>query len=767
MFSRFFVILILSVFAGLNVFSQTTNTRKWRKTENDSMQQALLLYDENNFLMALPIYENLYNSHPKEEYLKYCYGKCALERSDKHEDALRLLSEVYLKNKKIEDIEYDLARANHYNYKFDEALALLEIALANKKVMPEAKEKAKILKQYCINAKEFYAKPTNAVIANAGNVLNTKFHEYVPVISADETVMIFTYVGEKSLGGLQNAFQQQDPRGAYFEDVYQSYKENDQWTLPTPIKSVNTTAHDAAIALSVDGQTLFTYRDDGDDHGDIYMSTFDTAWSAPKKLQGQVNSYSWEGSCSMTPDGRYLYFSSERGGGYGGRDIYRATLQADSTWGNVVNLGDSINTALDDDAPFIHPDGITLFYSSKGKNSMGDYDIFQAKLNWVDSTFHNAVNMGYPINTPDNDRYYVLSANGETGYYASGKKGGEGLQDIYSVTPGYVGKKPSVMLVKGRITADGNPIAADIIVEITNKENKVLGHFKSNTVNGNYLVSLPAGGEFKLVYKYKNFPYKTLDVNTNDLNGYEEKLFDMNFESRPAEMTVKGKTTVNGNPVITMIDIELFGDSIEKKNFGHFKSDSLNGTYSVKLPAGAKYNLVYKHKKYPYKTLDVNALNLQADEEKLFDIEFVEPLAVKKPVVVEKPVVAKKDTTVSKKDFKPINITQQKVVNYSELYGDISAEGLTFRVQVAAYKYPKNYRYKHLDGLGAVEQLKLDDNITRITIGGDFKTLNTAFIHNIKVVMAGQKDAFVTAIYKGKRVYLEDLERMGIFPKKG
>ena len=115
-------------------------------------------------------------------------------------------------------------------------------------------------------------------------------------------------------------------------------------------------------------------------------------WTIPQKLKGDVNSYSWEGSCSMTADGKQLYFSSERGGGFGGKDIYRATLLPDSTWGNVVNLGDSINTALDDDAPFIHPDGVTLFYSSQGKNSMGGYDIFQSKLNWKDSTYSKPIN---------------------------------------------------------------------------------------------------------------------------------------------------------------------------------------------------------------------------------------------------------------------------------------------------------------------------------------------------------------------------------------
>lgn len=676
---KFFTVLFTVIGFVVNVSAQTTNTKKWRKSENDSMQRALLLYDEENYLMALPIYEKLHTSHPKEEYLKYCYGKCALMRGDKHEVALELLSQVYEKNKKVEDIEYDLARALHYNYKFDEALAYIEKCLLNKRSSPEVKTKAQQLKKYCENAKLFYTNPTNATVVNSGNILNTEDKEYVPVISADETVMIFTYEGKESMGGLQNAFLQPDPYGKYFEDVFLSYKENNQWTKPRPIKTINTNGYDAAIALSPDGQTLFTYKDDGDDHGDIYVSKLvDTVWTAPQKLKGEVNSYSWEGSCSMTADGRYLYFSSERGGGYGGRDIYRATLLPDSTWGNVINLGDSINTNLDDDAPFIHPDGITLFYSSKGKNSMGDYDVFQAKLNLIDSTYGNVVNLGYPINTPDGDRYYVLSANGETGYYSSGKKGGVGLQDIYTVSPGYVGKKPSVMLVKGKITADSNYVNADIVVEIVSKNNKVLGLFKSSAVNGNYLVMLPAGEEFKLTYKYKSFPYKTLDINTTKLEGYEEKLFDVNFNMAD---TVKPAVIAAVEP----------------------KKDSI--VVATKIP---------------------------------------EP---------------KTETFVAKT---PV---QQKTIDYAAKFGDLSADGLEFRVQIAAYKYPKNYVYKHLAGLGNVENLLLDDGITRITIGGNFSTLNKAFEHNKKVIKAGQKDAFVTAIYKGKRVYLEQLEEMGIFPK--
>lgn len=672
-----FPLSLLFLFA-FSSFAQITNTKKWRKTENDTMQNALFLYDEGKYLMALPMYEKLHASHPNEEFIKYVYGKCCLYRSDKHEEALALLTEVYNKNRKIDDIEYDLARASHLNYKFDEALVLLDKYMTNKRTKPESKNKAELLKKYCINGKTLYASPSGAKIVNTGNVLNTPDDEYVPVISADENLMIYTYRGVLSTGGLQNEMQMPDPYGVYYEDVFQSQKVNNEWTKPTPIANINTNTHDAAIALSADGQTLFVYRDNGDDHGDIYMSNLIKGeWSVPQKLKGLVNSYSWEGSCSMTADGKTLYFSSERGGGIGGKDIYRATLMPDSTWGEIKNLGDSINTPYDDDAPFIHPDGQTLFYSSKGKNSMGGYDLFQAKLNLLDSTFSSPVNLGYPINTTDDDIYYVLSANGERGYYASGKKGGYGLKDIYYVYPGYVGTKPVVYLVKGVVKSNKEPVEGQISVEITSLNGKKFSDYKSNAINGNYLISLPAGAQYKLTYTYPNRMPKVLNVSTVGIEGYNEKIFDVEFDIQD---TVK-PVAVNNEP----------------------KKDSVI-------------------------------------------------IAAKEPVKID----------VS---FIPNNPIQLQTKEYAMKFGDIFSEGLIFKVQIAAYRYPKNYKYEHLKGLGKVENLLLDDGITRITIGGDFKTLADAFEHNVKVVKAGQKDAFVTAIYKGKRVYLEKLEELGIFKK--
>ncbi|MBL7917622.1 MAG: PD40 domain-containing protein, partial [Bacteroidia bacterium] len=451
------VILLLLAFFVIELNAQTTNTSKWRKTERDSFENAFLLYEEGNHELAFPIYEACNKNHPNQPFIRYMYGKTALVRSDKHAEALEYLQEAYDGNKKIILIEYDLAKALHLNYKFEDALVKIDAFFKQKKITPEERTQAELLKKHILNAKELYAKPVDTKVINLGKPINTAEEEYSPVITIDESMFVYTYKGAKSKGGRMNAFGEKSDVGYYAEDVYYSVKLRDTIRDPKPSENINTDANDAAISLSPDGHTLFVYRDGGDDKGDIYKSDLvGEEFSIPVKLTGQVNSYSWDGHCSITPDGKTLYFSSERPGGFGGRDIYKATLQADSTWGNVVNLGDSINTKYDEDSPFIHPDGVTLFYSHNGVKSMGGYDVFRSRME-PDSTFKTTTNLGYPINTPDNDIYFVLAANGKRGYYSSGKPGGQGLKDIY-LLEGYFGAPKAItFLVKGKVTSKGNP----------------------------------------------------------------------------------------------------------------------------------------------------------------------------------------------------------------------------------------------------------------------------------------------------------------------
>ena len=613
------------------------NVKTFDKADKANLDKAEDFFLQEYYTLALPIYEDLIEKYPNETYLQYRLGMCYLKKQDAYDKAVLYLKPIAESDPDAADIKYFLGIAYHLTYQFDEAIKVFNEYL-NQKIDDEQQQITKRLIENCMNAKVLVATPAEVTITNIGAPINSEASEYVPVISSDEQTMLFTYVGKRSKGG--------------FEDIFISEKSaNGQWKNPEPLgDNINGYNHDACIAISPDGQTLFIYKDSKEKKGEIYYSKLSgNSWSDPKPLLGEVNTNHWEGSASLSADGKTLYFTSDKPAGLGGRDIYKATLINDSIWGNIENLGPTINTPYNDDAPFIHPDGRTLVFSSEGHNSMGGYDIFHTQLQ-LNGTWLPPTNIGFPINSPDRDTYYVLSADGKTGYFSSGRPGGYGLQDIYSVMPGLVGFIPTIAVVKGSITLNNQPAEAEIIVTIQSSE-ETHSKLGSNSVTGEYLTNLPKGDIYEVVYKLK-------DAHLLKLKG--------------------------DSIVIELIAIENTDDFIEiNKNIAFY-------------------------------TVDFES-----------------------------------DITVEEE-------------NIEEVYGDKSMDGLIFKVQIAAYNMPENYSYDRLKGLGEVEKSLLDDGITRFTIGGNFTTLNLANEHRDKVVARGQDDAFVTAIYKGKRVYLEELIEQGI-----
>ncbi len=613
------------------------NVKIFDKADKANLDKAEDFFLQEYYTLALPIYEDLIEKYPNETYLQYRLGMCYLKKQDAYDKAVLYLKPIAESDPDAADIKYFLGIAYHLTYQFDDAIKVFNEYL-NQKIDDEQQQITKRLIENCMNAKMLVATPAEVTITNIGAPINSEASEYVPVISSDEQTMLFTYVGKKSKGG--------------FEDIFISEKSaNGQWKNPEPLgDNINGYNHDACIALSPDGQTLFIYKDSKEKKGEIYYSKLSgNSWSDPKPLLGEVNTNHWEGSASLSADGKTLYFTSDKPAGFGGRDIYKATLINDSIWGNIENLGPTINTPYNDDAPFIHPDGRTLVFSSEGHNSMGGYDIFHTQLQ-LNGTWLPPTNIGFPINSPDRDTYYVLSADGKTGYFSSGRPGGYGLQDIYSVMPGLVGFIPTIAVVKGTITLNNQPAEAEIIVTIQSSE-ETHSKLGSNSVTGEYLTNLPKGDIYEVIYKLK-------DAHLLKLKG--------------------------DSIVMELIAIENTDDFVEiNKNIAFYTVD------------------------------------------------------------FESDIIAEEE-------------------NIEEVYGDKSMDGLIFKVQIAAYNMPENYSYDRLKGLGEVEKSLLDDGITRFTIGGNFNTLNLANEHRDKVVARGQDDAFVTAIYKGKRVYLEELIEQGI-----
>ncbi len=548
----FFIVFLFNT----NCFAQKQDLSKLSKEEKKEFEIANALFIDKQYTAACPHLKPILAAHTDDLNLKYMVGVCGIYVHNIHEEALSYLEEVKSKNPKTKNIDLYLALLLHKNYKFEKAIELATQLLSNSKIDADQKNALQQVILYSNNGKILLQNPIDARIQNLGSPPNSEAAEYSPVITSDEEKLIFTYRGKESTGGLVDAHLISDPKGDYTEDVFMSKKIDKVWQKPESIKSINTNDNDAAIAFSSDQKQLFLYKYTDAGKGDIYVSEYDgDKFSKPQALKGEVNTTNWEGSLSISVDGNKIFFSSDRPGGQGGKDLYVAFKQADGSWGKVKNLGDKINTKLDEDAPFIHPDGRTLVFSSEGHNTMGDFDIFSSDMNDLDSTWGAPVNLGYPINTTDDDLFYLLSADGKRGYFSTEKKGGSGEQDIYVVEPGIASKKTYLTVIKGKVTEDLFPVEAEISVFVSGTERKYTT-LKSNIESGHYLVNLPSGYNYKIAFYSKNLGDKTFDIVAEKVDGYAEKTINVNFGMNDTSSTnhqtvVVKNTSLSGTLLLT------------------------------------------------------------------------------------------------------------------------------------------------------------------------------------------------------------------------
>ncbi|MEM0998164.1 MAG: OmpA family protein [Bacteroidota bacterium] len=416
---------ILLLVAGFDLHAQ-------RNKEKDPLEMARehLKYEE--FQKAIPYLDQLLNKDPENPYYNFWMGKC-LYHSYKKNMALAFFEKVNGINPEVDrDFHYFYALTLHYNYEFERAMQEYRLALENYR--PKSKEYLDIQKRV---AQALYGRKAmenknldwdRIYIENTGPRVNSEFAEHSPVISANDSILLYTARRPESLGAIPD-------QHFYDEDLYISFKHGDIWDKGVNIgRPVNSAGHDATISLTADGRTLYIYRHKQD--GGLYVTDFDTLgqnWQEPRKVERPLNSKYYEACICVSADGTKLFFSSDRPGGYGGRDIYMVRKNAAGKWGEPENLGPMVNTPWDDDAPYFHPDGKTLYYSSDGPNSIGGWDIFVTEYVEDENKWLTPLNMGYPVNTPDDDIYFVLSADGRTGYYSSGKEGGYGEKDIYTI----------------------------------------------------------------------------------------------------------------------------------------------------------------------------------------------------------------------------------------------------------------------------------------------------------------------------------------------
>jgi len=573
------------------------NNKAVAQNQEELEIKAYAALNDGDYESAYQQFDALSAKYPKKEDYKVKLGICCLRYPEKKDRAIEIFQG--LKNSKTIDADYYLGKAYHVNYKFTEAKPLLsEFIERVKKPSKEDKElieDAKLTIKNCDNGLMLINNKIFADIKNIGAPVNTDEDQYVPCITTDESVLLFTYRGKNSVGGKLNTDLEPDlAEGKYLEDVYISYIIGDgQYSEPVQLPGINSKGNDASIAVSPDGQRLFIFNSNAKSQGDILLSVLEgSKFSKPTPLNKNINTDSWEGSCSISADGRFLYFASERLGGIGGRDIWVSQL-VNGDWGPATNMGPQINTPYDDDAPFIHPDGITLFFSSKGHQSIGGYDImFSVKK---DNQWLAPQSMGMPLNTTEDDRYYVINDEGTKGFFSSNRpgSGGFGKQDIYMVTPGILGEKPVIALLKGVVYADEKPIEAKIeVLKIAQKEN--IGPYVSNNVTGKYLMALSPGYVYRIKVIANGFEPIEEDLDIENLNKFMETnkdfyLYSQKQGSMAIVDTAKKVITANTNTtsVATNTNANVNSSPCNDANipdFSPLKGKSLNDiTYYKQL----------------------------------------------------------------------------------------------------------------------------------------------------------------------------------------
>jgi len=354
------------------------------------------------------------------------------------EQAAKFFLRVYQRDPDYKfDLEFWIAKSYQFGQDFDKALDYYnryKTKLQNKPnyqgkdKTPLTEVERKIFE--CQNGKEYLSNPGQYSIVNIGREINSEYEDYAPVLNESESEIVFT--SRRRDDNLnQNVFDDNKP----YEDIFIAEKKGASWGQASNIGAkVNTPYHDSNLALSSDGSTLFIYNDDNG--GDIYFcERVNGEWGEPTPLPGIINSTYEENSITISRDEKTIYFSSNRPGGYGGLDIYRATKDSKGEWSGVKNMGPKINTEFDDSSPFIDYDLKTLYFSSKGRKGMGGYDIFKSVfMEENGGEWSEPQNIGFPINTPDDDIFYVRSKDGKRAYYSSVREDGLGYTDIYMIT---------------------------------------------------------------------------------------------------------------------------------------------------------------------------------------------------------------------------------------------------------------------------------------------------------------------------------------------
>ena len=556
-------------FIFICLFSLAANGQQ---RENRRLEkEAVDLLNVQDYISACPIVDYLDSIKYTSKDFAYYNGLCVFHTENKA-GSLPYFIEARKNGVKEHDLPFYLGRSFHFSLKFDSAsfyykyyLSTLDTFHHHKHLISRVKEVKRFIEN-CENGKILIKDSLEVEIEHLSSKVNSQYPDYSPVISSDESVLLFTSRRPNSTGG------EIADDNKYHEDIYMSLKDTSgKWMSPLQLgDSVNSPGHDACIGLSADGQKLYIYRawKHSDANGDLYVSKLDGHnWRKPQKLSGEINTSSWETSISISSDENEIYFASDRKGGYGGNDLYVIRKKENGKFGHPQNLGPTINTQYDDDSPLIHTDGETLFFSSKGHDGMGGFDVFVSNYNPKDSAWTKPVNIGYPISTPGDDIYFSYTADGSKGYFSSFRTDSYGEKDLYIIHRPQ--DSASLVVFKGYIKDKETDEAIASTITLKNIETgKIENIFNSNALTGKYVVVLAFGKTYQVTIESEGYMYKseTLQIPDKKANVFQYvRNFFLDLIKKPADMLVVSKRDTFSTDSLTLAQNRYFKKGRKKK----------------------------------------------------------------------------------------------------------------------------------------------------------------------------------------------------------
>lgn len=493
-------------------FSISTKAQeRLNRYQKNLKYEAEIYFVQGDYYYASELYNELHESVPNNVDIIAQLGICYY-----HLPTLKHKSQKFLEHaadKGNAEAMYFLAKMRISEYKFFDALALIEKYEQKPRRMHSLTEIER-LKASAQRAIQMVQTPLSVTIKNLGQEVNSELHDYAPVWDNQGEMLYFTSRRRFDTNSEKDYSEQYD------ENIYQVSLKSDQLVAHGAPEPLNTRTNDAAVASSFDGNSLIIYRTSKDGYsGDLYISQKDGyAWTEPEKLDAEINSKHQEASaCFGNREGTVIYFSSDRPGGYGGKDLYKVIQLPDGSWSKAQNLGDQINTPFDEDGPYLANDG-ALYFASKGHDNMGGYDIFCAAAEG--DGFKKPVNMGYPISTPSDDVFFTIDPTGTIAYFSSDRAGGYGLQDIYQV----VFDDANTIIYKGEITTIDDSMPQNTMVTLLNEEDgSVEGLYQTNPEQSTFVLALNSNKKYMVLIEADG--YQTIEKSMffgAELNGMTE-----------------------------------------------------------------------------------------------------------------------------------------------------------------------------------------------------------------------------------------------------